>query len=207
MSRHGSESARGWPRPSPAARMGAVLFLEVLRARGAARGGTAVRASVHLLGVGGMTAGTDAERSGVSLLHVRRFVGCAKAELLRSDANAIALGELDGPLDSRAVHAASVAAFQVLEERTTVVDDDSSVLTRHRRIEEGDVTVFTTTDQRDPDGGLNSCSRNRSRYLWVISERRGFTVMLRHRLPATEPKRTLRSPPPFFRSWNRRALQ
>jgi hypothetical protein len=81
------------------------------------------------------------------------------------------------------------------------------VLTRHRRIEEGDVTVFTTTDQRDPDGGLNSCSRNRSRYLWVISERRGFTVMLRHRLPATEPKRTLRSPPPFFRSWNRRALQ
>jgi hypothetical protein len=80
--------------------------------------------------------------SGYRLLHE------AEHEVLRADANAVAVDELMRALDELAVHANSVAAIEVLERRFILLKDDSGVPARDERIFDGDFALIATSDVR-----------------------------------------------------------
>jgi hypothetical protein len=139
----------GWRcRWSAAAEMTVVLFL----ARGdMTAGGSAVRAGAHLLGMRGAARPAKADRTGVALLHGRRVERDAEDQLLRADPNAVPLTQIGRPVNSPSIDPASVAALDVVDDGTSIVDDDPSVDPRNGRIEKRDLAIVTATDERDSE--------------------------------------------------------
>jgi hypothetical protein len=115
---------------------------------GAAKIRAAVRAGIHLFGVRCAARGAKAERARLPMNDSRSGgTHLAQDELLRPDANAIAIGELLFAFDGNAIDPASVAAPEVLENRVIVIDVNPGMPPRDRGIEDGDVTIVTSTNQ------------------------------------------------------------
>ena len=112
-------------------------------------GRAAVRARDHLPRVGQLALGAEPEHAG--RLRAAGSLGLepTKDELLRSDPDAVAIGELGRALDGLPVQPNAVAAPEVLQRDVIAVDQDSCVAPRHERVLDRHLTILTAADQRD----------------------------------------------------------
>ena len=78
----------------------------------------------------------------------RRRLHLAENELLRADADPIAVIELGRFFYGNTVDATAVTTSEVLEDGVSVVDKDTCMPPRDGRVENSDVAIVTSTDER-----------------------------------------------------------
>ena len=88
-----------------------------------------------------------AERSRLTMNDRRLNAHLTEDELLRADANAIAVDEIGRPFDVVTVHTATISATDVFDDGVLIVHENSRMPARNGRIEDRDMAVVAAADE------------------------------------------------------------